>query len=86
MSTIDRAQRLLLISNSTLHRRGYLDHAEKEIRDLVADRRNVIFIPYALRDRRAYAEKATNAFAKWASRSHLSTMFPISRERSMKRT
>jgi len=62
MSTIDRAQRLLLISNSTLHRRGYLDHAEKEIRDLVADRRNVIFIPYALRDRRAYAEKAHQRF------------------------
>src|SRR4029077_17027186 len=62
MSTIDRAQRLLLISNSTLHRRGYLDHAEKEIRDLVADRRNVIFIPYALRDRRAYAERAHQRF------------------------
>lgn len=62
MATIDRAQRLLLISNSTLHGRGYLDHAEKEIRDLVADRRNVIFIPYALRDRRAYTEKAHQRF------------------------
>ena len=59
---IKEMKRLLLISNSTLHGRGYLDHAEKEILDLVADRRSVVFIPYALRDRRAYVEKARQRF------------------------
>jgi hypothetical protein len=34
MASIDGIRRLLLISNSTLHGSGYLDHAEKEIRDL----------------------------------------------------
>jgi hypothetical protein len=31
MARIDEAKRLLLISNSTLHGGGYLDHAEAEI-------------------------------------------------------
>jgi dipeptidase E len=46
--------RLLLISNSTLHGSGYLDHAETAIRDFVGSRVRVAFIPYALFDRRAY--------------------------------
>src|SRR5882672_8605301 len=62
MARIDEAKQLLLISNSTLHGSGYLDHAEKAIRDLVGDRTSVIFIPYALRERRAYAEKAQERF------------------------
>jgi len=62
MARIDEAKQLLLISNSTLHGSGYLDHAEKAIRDLVGDRTSVIFIPYALRERRAYAVKAQERF------------------------
>jgi dipeptidase E len=50
-------RQLLLISNSTQHGRGYLDHAESEIRTLVGTRKRVILVPHALRDRRAYAEK-----------------------------
>ena len=50
--------RLLLISNSTVHGSGYLDHVEAEIREFVADRVRVVFIPYALHDRRAYASQA----------------------------
>ena len=50
--------RLLLISNSTSHGRGYLDHVEAEIRDLVGDRVRVVFFPYALHDRMAYAVRA----------------------------
>ena len=50
--------RLLLISSSTLHGSGYLDHAEAEIRDFIGERVRVVFIPYALHDRRAYAEQA----------------------------
>jgi dipeptidase E len=53
---------MLLISNSTLHARGYLDHAEKEIRDLVGSKTSVIFVPFALHDRRAYAAKAQQRF------------------------
>jgi len=62
MVSIDETKQLLLISNSTLHGRGYLDHAEKEIRDLVGGRTNVIFIPHALHDRRAYTAKAQERF------------------------
>jgi dipeptidase E len=50
-------KQLLLISNSTQHGSGYLDHAESEIRDLVGRKTQVLFIPFALRDRRAYAAK-----------------------------
>ncbi len=87
MATIDRAQRLLLISNSTLHGSGYLDHAEKEIRDLVADRTNVMFIPYALHDRRAYAAKAQERFREMGlSLTVYPRCFQQARERSTKRT
>jgi dipeptidase E len=49
---------LLLISNSTLYGKGYLDHAEDEIRDLLGSRARIAFVPYALHDRAAYAAKA----------------------------
>jgi dipeptidase E len=54
--------RLLLISNSTLHGSGYLDHAEAEIRDFIGKRVRVIFIPYAIHDRRGYCEQANARF------------------------
>ncbi len=38
---------LLLISNSTLHGSGYLDHCADEIKKILGDRKNVLFIPYA---------------------------------------
>lgn len=57
-----RSRRLLLISNSTVHGRGYLDHAEEEIRGLLEPRKRVTFIPFALQDRRAYASKAEQRF------------------------
>src|SRR5215475_4817894 len=50
--------RLLLISNSTVHGRGYLDHVESEIRDFIGNRLGVVFIPFALHDRRAYCAQA----------------------------
>jgi dipeptidase E len=55
--------RVLLISNSTLHGRGYLDHAEAEIRRLLGPARRVLFVPFALADRDAYAAKAEARFA-----------------------
>jgi dipeptidase E len=55
-------KRLLLISNSTLHGGGYLDHAEAEIRQFLGATRRVLFVPYALFDRDGYAERARKKF------------------------
>src|SRR5215217_2224930 len=54
----DKTKRLLLISNSTLHGSGYLDHAEPEIRSFLGDAKRVLFVPYALFDRDKYAATA----------------------------
>ena len=43
-------RRLLLLSNSIQHGRGYLDHAEPHIRTFLGDRAFVAFIPYAAFD------------------------------------
>jgi dipeptidase E len=56
--------RILLISNSTLHGSGYLDHAEAEIRSFLGDVQRVLFVPYALFDRDKYAETARQRFEK----------------------
>jgi dipeptidase E len=61
-------RRLLLISNSTLHGSGYLDHAEAEIRGFLAAAPPVLFVPYALFDRDAYAELARGRFEKMGLR------------------
>src|SRR5256884_468582 len=54
---------ILLVSNSTLHGRGYLDHVEEAIRDVLGPARRVLFFPYALHDRDGYATKARARFA-----------------------
>jgi dipeptidase E len=56
--------RILLISNSTLFGGGYLDHAESEIRDFLGDVKRVLFVPFALYDRDAYALNARDRFRK----------------------
>lgn len=48
------AKRLLLISNSTCHGRGYLDHCAEEIRDFLGGRKRLAFVPFALHDREGY--------------------------------
>jgi dipeptidase E len=58
------ATRLLLISNSTLHGSGYLDHAAGEISDFLGDVQRVLFVPFALHDRDAYAAQARERFAQ----------------------
>lgn len=55
--------RLLLISNSTMHGGGYLDHCAAEIRDFLGAKKRVLFVPYALFDHDAYAARARTAFA-----------------------
>ena len=57
------APRILLISNSTVHGRGYLDHVEDEIRNFLGPAKNVLFFPFALFDRDDYAAKAKARFA-----------------------
>lgn len=56
------SSRVLLISNSTLHGRGYLDHTEQAIRDFLEPVRRVLFFPFALHDRAAYAARARERF------------------------
>jgi dipeptidase E len=56
--------RLLLVSNSTLHGSGYLDHCAEQIgRFLGRDVGRVLFIPFALHDREGYAAQARARFA-----------------------
>jgi dipeptidase E len=57
-------RRILLISSSECHPTGYLDHAEDEIRRILGASRRVLFLPYALFDRDAYAEKAAARFGR----------------------
>jgi dipeptidase E len=63
MSGIDsRNKHLLLISNSTLYGSGYLDHAEGEIRDFLGNVGRILFVPFALYNRDAYAGLARERF------------------------
>jgi dipeptidase E len=43
--------KLLLVSNSTLYRSGYLDHVAGVIQALFRGARRIAFVPYALFDR-----------------------------------
>ena len=54
--------RLLLISNSTLHGSGYLDHAERELRDALGGIKRVLFVPFALQDHDGYTSQARERF------------------------
>jgi len=60
----NKTRRLLLISNSTLHGSGYLDHAEGEIRDFLGELNHVLFVPFALLDRDKYTATARARFQK----------------------
>lgn len=56
-------RRLLLVSNSTLHGSGYLDHCQQQIAQFFGkDVKRVLFVPYALHDRDAYTKTARNKF------------------------
>ena len=63
MPTENQTQRLLLISNSTLYGSGYLDHAAAEIVDFLGALQRVLFVPFALANREAYAAQARARFA-----------------------
>jgi len=54
---------LLLISNSTMHGGGYLQHCKSNIEDFLGDKKRVMFVPFALADHDGYAAKAKESFA-----------------------
>ena len=56
-------RRLLLISNSTNHGEGYLDHVLPEIDGFLGAVRRLIFVPFALKDREGYGAKAHGRLA-----------------------
>jgi dipeptidase E len=56
--------RLLLLSNSTSHGLGYLDHAMAEILSFLAPVPRLLFVPYALADRSGYIARARERFGR----------------------
>ncbi len=56
-------RRLLLFSNSTNHRSGYLDHGLDSIQSFLGPVTDVAFVPFALRDTGAYTEKVRSRLA-----------------------
>jgi len=56
--------RALLLSNSTNFGRPYLDHAMEEVRAFLEGVEELVFVPFALRDRPAYTAKVAARFAK----------------------
>jgi dipeptidase E len=60
--------RLLLVSNSTQHGGGYLEHCRAEIATVLDAAREVLFIPYALHDHDGYAARARAAFGQMGRR------------------
>ncbi|KAL5011489.1 hypothetical protein ScPMuIL_010040 [Solemya velum] len=56
-------RRLLLISNSTTHGSGYLDHCKEQIKQFLTEKiQTVLFVPYALHDHEGYEATAKKAF------------------------
>ncbi|MGA1821756.1 MAG: dipeptidase PepE [Thermoplasmatota archaeon] len=62
-------RRLLLISNSTSHGSGYLDHCAGNIEDFLGrDERKVAFVPYAKNDMDGYERTAGSRFVRMGYR------------------
>jgi dipeptidase E len=55
-------RRLLLVSNSTMHGSGYLEHVRDDVREHLQGCGSILFVPWALADHEAYANKAAPAF------------------------
>ena len=59
----DARHRLLLVSSSTIHGHGYLDHVADALSAFLAGVKTLTFVPYALADRDGYAAKVRERFA-----------------------
>jgi dipeptidase E len=60
---MESRSRILLISNSTVYGRGYLDHVDGEVKNFLGRAGTVLFFPFALHDHNGYAAKASARFA-----------------------
>jgi len=58
LASENKTKNLLLISSSNVHGCGYLDHVEADIYETLEGVERVVFVPFALYDRDAYALKA----------------------------
>ena len=56
-------KRLLLLSNSTNHGSGHLDHAIEAIREVLGSVRRLLFVPFALQDREGYTASVRERLA-----------------------
>ncbi|HXA17751.1 MAG TPA: dipeptidase PepE [Thermoanaerobaculia bacterium] len=56
--------RLLLISSSTVHGYGFLDHPESAIREFLGAARRVAFVPFASHDHAAYTIKVRERLSR----------------------
>jgi dipeptidase E len=74
------ARRILLISNSTVYGRGYLDHVEEQIKSFLGYATKILFFPFALHDRDAYAAKAKARFAAMGYSLETAHAVPDARE------
>jgi dipeptidase E len=74
------AKRILLISNSTVYGRGYLDHVEQQIKSFLGHATKILFFPFALHDRDTYAAKAKTRFAAMGYSVEAAHAVPDARE------
>jgi len=58
------SRRLLLLSSSVVHGSGFLDYAEGELAAHLRGIRRLLFVPYALHDRDAYAAEVRARFER----------------------
>ncbi len=59
----DAAMRLRLVSNSTQHGGGYLEHCAPDVEDLFDGVGRILFVPFALDDRDGYTDIVRRRFA-----------------------
>ena len=57
-------RRLLLISSSAIHGSGYLDYCIAEVKDFFSSAQTILFVPFALNDRDAYARTVKERLAR----------------------
>ncbi len=62
---MEQTARILLLSTTTVRGGEYLDYAEAELRDFLRDVKRVLFVPFALHDRSAYAGRVRKRFGQF---------------------
>jgi alpha-aspartyl dipeptidase. Serine peptidase. MEROPS family S51 len=65
----DARNRLFLVSSSTIHGRGYLDHVADALASFLSGVKTVTFVPYALADRDGTPRRRASASERSGSSS-----------------